>query len=173
MVFEKMLVGNTTLDKPDTLLLGELSNQNVEVGNFLVRSGKTMVYDEMNSFRVPDLLDTHLTENLDRQRSSTILRHRHVRRQNCNLARMMDPPASISFDADDLLGKRERVIIQNRLRQAGREAEPKLSLLKMNPSELLSGSDSGLVNKASLCWQPTNGRSGRISLSVSFLEGQV
>ena len=98
-----------------------------------------MVYDEMDSFRVPDLLDTHLTENLDRQRSSAILSHRHVRRQDSNLTGMMDHSAPISLDANDLLRKREGIIAKNRLRQAGREAKPKLSLLKMNLSEL-SGS---------------------------------
>ena len=89
-----------------------------------------MVYDEMDSFRVPDLLDPHLTENLDRQRSSAILSHRHVRRQNSNLTGMMDHSAPISLDAYDLLRKRERVIAENSLRQAGREAETKTVVIK-------------------------------------------
>jgi len=132
MIFEKMLVGNTTLNEPDALLLGEFSNQNMEVSHFFIRSWKTMVYNEMDSFRVPDLLDPHLTENLDRQGSSAILSHGHVRRQNSNLAGMVDLPASVSFDANDLLGKSKRVIVEDRLRQVGREAGRKLSLLKMN-----------------------------------------
>src|SRR5207245_510596 len=122
MTFEKMLMGYATLDKPDALLLRELANQNMEVGNLLVRSRKTMIYDKMDSLRVPDLLNTHLTENLDRQGSSAILSHGHVRRQNSNLAGMVDLPASVSFDANDLLGKSKRVIVEDRLRQVGREA---------------------------------------------------
>src|SRR6266700_4112045 len=43
MIFEKMLVGYAPLDKPDALLLGELSNQNMEIGNLLVRSRKTLI----------------------------------------------------------------------------------------------------------------------------------
>ena len=90
-----------------------------------------MVYDQMDSSRVPDLLNAHLTENPDRQGSSAILSHGHVRGQNCNLARKVDLPASVSLDANDLLGKRKRIITKNSLRQAGREAERKLPLLKM------------------------------------------
>jgi len=45
---------------------------------------------------------------------------------------MVDLPASVSFDANDLLGKSKRVIVEDRLRQVGREAGRKLSLLKMN-----------------------------------------
>jgi hypothetical protein len=44
---------------------------------------------------------------------------------------MMDLSASVRFDANDLLGKRERAIAKNRLRQSGRDAGGKLSLLKM------------------------------------------
>jgi hypothetical protein len=136
MVFEKMLVGYAALDEPDALLLDELSNQNMEIGDLLVRSGKTVVYDEMDSFRVPDLLDPHLTEDLDRQGSSAILGHRHVGGQNSNLARMMYFLASISLDADDLLRECKRFIVEDVLRQGGREAGRKLSLLKMNLLEL-------------------------------------
>ncbi len=50
MIFEKMLVRNTSFHKSDALLLDKLLDQNVEVGHFLVRSGKTMVYDEMDFF---------------------------------------------------------------------------------------------------------------------------
>ena len=84
----------------------------------------------MDSFRVPDLLNTHLTEDLDRQRSRAVLSHGHVSRQNSNLAREVELPASVSFDANDLLSKRKRVIVENRLRQVSREAERKLPLLR-------------------------------------------
>ena len=131
MIFEKMLVGYAPLDKPDALLLGELSNQNVKVGNLLVRSRKTMIYDKMDSLRIPDLLNAHLTENLDRQRSGTVLSHGHVHWQNGNLARKVDLPASVSLDANDLLSKCKRIIVENRLGQISREAGRKLPLLKM------------------------------------------
>jgi len=45
VVFEKMLVGYASLDKPDTLLLGELSNQNMEIGYFLVGSRISVIND--------------------------------------------------------------------------------------------------------------------------------
>src|SRR5205807_97968 len=48
MIFEKVLVGYATLDKPDPLLLDELSNQNMEISHLLVRSRKTMIYDKMD-----------------------------------------------------------------------------------------------------------------------------
>ena len=107
MGFEEVLVGYAALDKPDALLLDKLPYQNMEVGNLLVGSGITMVYDEMDSLRVPNLLNTHLTEDLDRQGPSTILGHRHIRRQNSDLARMMDLFTSISLNTDYLLGKRQ------------------------------------------------------------------
>ena len=84
----------------------------------------------MDSFRIPDLLNPHLTEDLDRQRSGTVLSHGHIRGQDSNLAREVDLPASVSFDANDLLSKRKRVIVENRLRQVSREAERKLPLLR-------------------------------------------
>src|SRR2546428_10525463 len=80
MVFEEMLVGYATLDQPDALLLDELSNQNMEISDLLVRSRKTMIYNKMDPFWVPDLLDAHLTEDLDRQRSCAILCHCQVGR---------------------------------------------------------------------------------------------
>ncbi len=90
-----------------------------------------MIYDKMDSLRIPDLLNAHLTENLDRQRSGTVLSHGHVHWQNGNLARKVDLPASVSFDANDLLSKRKRIIVENRLGQISREAGRKLPLLKM------------------------------------------
>src|SRR5207245_9689001 len=111
MTFEKMLMGYATLDKPDALLLRELANQNMEVGNLLVRSRKTMIYDKMDSLRVPDLLNTHLTEDLDRQGSRAILGHSHIGRQNRDFARMVNLLASFGFNAVDLIRLRQRVVI--------------------------------------------------------------
>jgi hypothetical protein len=45
---------------------------------------------------------------------------------------MMDFPASVSLDADDLLSEGKRTVVQDRLRQLGQEAGRKLPLLKMN-----------------------------------------
>ncbi len=133
MGFEKVLVGYAALYKADALLLNEFSNQNMEISHFLVRSRKTVVYHKMDFLWVPDLLNTHLTEDFDRQGSGTILGHGHVCRQNGNLSRMVNFPTSVSLDANDLLRESKRVIVKNRLRQLGREAGRKLSLLKMKP----------------------------------------
>ena len=111
MGFEEVLVGYAALDKPDALLLDKLPYQNMEVGNLLVGSGITMVYNEMDSLRVPNLLNTHLTEDLDRQGPSTILSHGHVGRKNGNLSRMVDFTATVSLDANDLLRERKRVVV--------------------------------------------------------------
>ncbi len=62
------------------MLLGEVSNQMVKIRYFLVRSGERMVYYQMDPGRVPDLRDTHLAEDLDGKRPSTILGHGHVGR---------------------------------------------------------------------------------------------
>lgn len=78
-----------------------------------------MVYDKMDFFRIPDFLNTHLTEDFDRQRSSTVLGHRHVCGENSDLARMMDFLTPINLDADYLLGKGKRGIVEDHLRQLG------------------------------------------------------
>src|SRR3989442_10416689 len=52
MVFEKVLVRDTSFDKPDPVLLDELTDENMEISHFLVRSGKTMIYDKMDFLRV-------------------------------------------------------------------------------------------------------------------------
>src|SRR5205807_1369088 len=83
-------VGYAALDEPNPLLLDKLSNQNMKISHLLVRSRKTMIYDKMDSLRVPDLLNTHLTEDLDRQGSRAILGHSHIGRQNRDFARMVN-----------------------------------------------------------------------------------
>jgi hypothetical protein len=92
----------------------------------------------MDFLRIPDLLNAHLTKDLDRQGSSTILRHRHIRWHNRDLPRMMDLLASVSLNADEFLSESKRIIIQDRLRQLCHEAERKLPLLKMNLDPLLN-----------------------------------
>ena len=66
MILEEMLVGNATLDKPHTLLLDELSNQNMEISHLLVRSRKTMIDHKMDLLWIPDLLNAHLAKDFDR-----------------------------------------------------------------------------------------------------------
>ena len=112
-------MGNAALDKSDALLLDKLSNQNMEISHLLVRSRKAMIYHKMDLFWVPDLLNPHLAKDLDRQGSSTILGHSHVRGKNSDLAGMMDLLTSISLDTDYLLSKRQGVIVEDRLRQLG------------------------------------------------------
>src|SRR6266581_4578125 len=90
-----------------------------------------MIYDQVDSLRVPDLLNPHLTEDLDCQRSSAILGHGHIRRNNGDLSCMVDLPGSVSPDTDDLLSKRKRIIVQDCLSQGRQDAGRKLSLLKM------------------------------------------
>ena len=92
-----------------------------------------MIDHKMDFLRVPDFLNAHLTEDLDRQGSSAILGHGHVSTNNCNLSDMMNLLASIGLNTDDFLSERQRIIVKDRLRQADREARRKLSLLKMNP----------------------------------------
>src|SRR5947199_405775 len=55
----------------------------------------------------------HLLEELNRQRTSTILGHSHVHRKNRNLPRTQGPVVALGPHADDLLGKSERFIAQN------------------------------------------------------------
>src|SRR5712664_24716 len=93
----------------------------MEIGNLLVWSGKAMVYYEMDFFRVPDLLDAHLTENLDRQRPRTVLGHGHVGRQDTNLPRTVDFPNSVRLDTDDLLRERKRIVAEDSLGQLSHE----------------------------------------------------
>ena len=50
---------------------------------------------------------------------------------------MVDFPASLSLDTDDLLSESKRIIVQDRLRQLGQEAGRKLPLLKINLDSLL------------------------------------
>ena len=73
----------------------------------------------MDFLRVPDLLNAHLAKDFDRQWSSTILGHGHVRRQNSNFTRMVDLLPFVRLEADDLLSERKRIIVQDRLRQLG------------------------------------------------------
>ena len=71
----------------------------------------------MNSGRVPDLRHAHLAEHLDSERPSTILGHGHIGRQNRDFSWMMYLLAAFGSNADDLLGKSQRIIVQDILVQ--------------------------------------------------------
>ena len=66
VVFEKVLVGYASLDKSHAVLLDELSNQDMEISYLLVGSGKTMINHKMDPLWIPDPLNAHLAEDLDR-----------------------------------------------------------------------------------------------------------
>ena len=76
-----------------------------------------MIDHQMDFFRVPDLLNAHFTENLDRQGSSAVLGHGHVGRQNGDLSSVMDLTATVGLDADDLLSESKRVVVEDCLGQ--------------------------------------------------------
>src|SRR5690348_14130130 len=113
MVFEKMLVGYAALNQSDSMLLDKLAHQVMKIGNLLIRSRKSVINYQMNSGRVPYFWDAHLAENLDRQRSSTVLSHGEVGGDHRNVARMMDSFATLCSDTNDLLSKSQRIIVEN------------------------------------------------------------
>ena len=130
MILEEVLVGDAALDKPDALLFYELPDQNMEIGHFLVRCRKTMIDHKMDLRRIPDLLNAHFTEDLDRQRSRAILGHCHVGRYNSNLSRMVGFLRPVGFQADDFLSESKRIIVQDCLRQPGSRGGTKTVVIK-------------------------------------------
>jgi hypothetical protein len=68
----------------------------------------------MDLLGVPDLLDTHFTEDFDCQGSRTVLGHSRVSWDNSDLSCMVSFLPSIGLDADDLLGKSQRIIVKDR-----------------------------------------------------------
>jgi len=91
----------------------------VKIGYFLVGSWERVVYYQMDPGRVPDLRDAHLAEHLDSERPSTILGHGHIGRQNRDFSWMMYLLAAFGSNADDLLGKSQRIIVQDILVHRG------------------------------------------------------
>src|SRR5438132_3035721 len=77
---------------------------------------------------------------------------------------MMDLHASVSFDANDLLGKRERAITKNRLRQSGRGAGRKLSLLKMKKRRL----NRAYSSRSSALGKKNGGASKKLARSTQY-----
>src|SRR2546427_2473218 len=95
----------------------------------------------MDFFRLPDLLNTQLPEDLDSQGSRTVLGHRHIGRQDSNLPRMMDFPACVSLDTDNLLSERKGIIVQDRLRQLRSRGGTKTVVIKDETLSLVQDYD--------------------------------
>jgi len=112
------------------MLLDELSHQMMKIGDFLVRSRKGMINNEMDFRRVPDPWDTHLAEHFDCKWPSAVLSHSEVHGQYSNVSRAMNLLGTIGSDANDLLCKGKRIIVQDVLRQRWSEAGEKLVAIK-------------------------------------------
>ena len=89
-----------------------------------------MINNEMDFGRVPDPRDTHLAEYFDRKWSSAVLSHSEVHRQYSNVSRPMNLLGTIGSDANDLLRKGQRIIVQDVLTQLRSEAGEKLVAIK-------------------------------------------
>ena len=89
-----------------------------------------MIDHKMDFLRVPDLLNAHFTKDLDCQRSSAVLGHRHVSTNDGNLSSTVDFPTSVGLDADDFLSKSKRIIVKDRLRQSRSRGGTKTVVIK-------------------------------------------
>ncbi len=112
------------------MLLDELSHQMMKICDLLVRSRKGMINNEMDFGRVPDPRDPHLAEHFDCKWPSAVLSHSEVHGQYSNVSRAMDPLGTIGSDANDLLCKGKRIIVQDVLTQRRSEAGEKLVAIK-------------------------------------------
>src|SRR5205807_4532945 len=98
----------------------------MKIGDLLIRSRKGMIDNEMDFGRVPNPRDTHLTEHFDGKWPGAVLSHREVDSKNSNVPCAMNLPDAISSDADYLLRKGQRIIVQDILTQLRSEAGEKL-----------------------------------------------
>ncbi len=89
-----------------------------------------MINHEMDFGRVPDSRDTHLAEDFDCKWPCAVLGHRQVDGQYSNVPGAMDLFGTIRSDADDLLRKGQRIIVQDLLTQRRSEAGEKLVAIK-------------------------------------------
>src|SRR2546428_13484509 len=104
-----MLMGNTSLHESASHLSNEFTDQIVKVGDLLVRRRIGVIDYEMDPRWIPELLDPHLPDDLDRQGPSTILCHSKVDRQDHDISRM-EHVVFAAFgcaDAHDLLREGE------------------------------------------------------------------
>jgi len=102
----------------------------MKVSDFLIGSREGMINNEMDFGRVPDPRDTHLAEDFDCKRPCAVLSHSEVHGQYSNVSRAMDTLGTIRSDANDLLGKGQRIIVQDALTQRRSEAGEKLVAIK-------------------------------------------
>src|SRR2546425_7082240 len=104
-----MLMGNTSLHESASHLSNEFTDQIMEVSNLLVRRKIRVIDYEMDPRWIPELLDPHLPDDLDRQGPSTILCHSKVDRQGHDISRMEHVMLAAfgGTDAHDLLREGE------------------------------------------------------------------
>ena len=112
------------------MLLDKFSHQMMKIGDLLVRSRERVINHKMNSGRVPDPRDTHLAKHLDSEWTGAVLSHREVDGKYSNISGAMDLLDTIGSDANDLLRKGERIIVQDVLAQRRSEAGEKLVAIK-------------------------------------------
>jgi len=89
-----------------------------------------MINNEMDFGRVPNPRDTHLTKYFNRKWPSAVLSHSEVHGQYSNVSRPIDLLGTIGSDANDLLCKGKRIIVQDVLKQRRSEAGEKLVAIK-------------------------------------------
>src|SRR2546422_9991282 len=77
-----MLMGNTSLHESASHLSNEFTDQIVKVSNLLVRRRIRVIDYEMDPRWIPELLDPHLSNDLNRKGTCTVLRHSKINRQN-------------------------------------------------------------------------------------------
>jgi hypothetical protein len=99
------------------MLLDELSHQMMKISDLLVGSRERVIDHKMNLGRVPDPRYTHLTEHFDRKRPSAVLSHREINWKYSNVSRAIGLLGTIGSDANDLLRKGQRIIVQDILTQ--------------------------------------------------------
>jgi len=102
----------------------------MKIGDLLVRSRERVINYEMDFGRVPDPRDTHLTEHFDGKWPGAVLSHREVDGKYSNVSGAMDLLDAISSDADYLLRKGQRIIVQDVLTQQRSEAGEKPVAIK-------------------------------------------
>jgi hypothetical protein len=139
MILQEMLMRDTSFDKPDAVFLDELPHQMMKIRNLLIGRGKSVINYKMDTRRVPDLLDTHFTEYFDGERSSTVLGHRHVSRDDSDITRMVDPLTVIGSNADNLLSKCQRIIVQNILAQNSIMSPKNPGVIKDATADIING----------------------------------
>src|SRR5437660_5990011 len=84
----------------------------------------------MDFGRIPDSWDTHLAEHFDCKWPGAVLSHSEVDRKHSNVPWAMDLLGTIGSNANDLLRKGQRIIVQDILTQLRSEAGEKPVAIK-------------------------------------------